>query len=199
MPEQEKNHQAINRWICEQTPMDCRVLDIGCGDGELLDLLARERKVRGTGIELSESLVVKAVQRGLSVHHGNVEEGLDHYSDKHFDVVSLSMALQEMRHPLKVLEESFRVGKRVIVVFPNFGFWLARWQLGVLGLAPRTASFPHAWSASPNRRFFTISDWEEFCRQESWKVVDKAFLKHGRMVRFRPNLRAEVAMYMMET
>ncbi|MFP4379653.1 MAG: methionine biosynthesis protein MetW [Candidatus Sumerlaeia bacterium] len=197
MPEQEANQNAIFEWICSQTPEAARVLDIGCGDGELLAMLSEKRRVKATGIEISESLVVKAVQRGLSVHHGNVEEGLDHYSDKNFDVVVLSLALQEMKQPLRVLEESFRVGKHVVVVFPNFGYWRVRWQLAILGRAPRTPSFPHPWSASPNRHYYTIKDWEEFCREQGWKVEAKSFLNQGKAVCCMPNLMAEVAMYNM--
>src|SRR5680860_30150 len=127
MPEQKANERAIHKWICEQTPQGGRVLDLGCGDGELLAELAEKRGVRSTGIELSEESVVKAVKRGLSVHHGNIEEGMDHYSDGTFDVVILSLAIQELHAPLDVLNEAFRIGKQVLIVFPNFGYWRARW------------------------------------------------------------------------
>jgi len=197
MPRQESNQKAIYRWICEQTPEGGRVLDIGCGDGELLAWLASVRRVRAAGIELSEECVAKAVQRGLSVHHGNVEEGLDHYADRSFDLVVMSLAVQEMQNPLRVLQECFRVGKRVLVVFPNFGHYLARWQLGLLGRAPRTPSFPHSWESSPNRHFFTVEDWDCFCADQGWITIRRAFLKGGHPVIFLPNLLAEVALYLM--
>ena len=199
MPTQTSNQKAIYRWIGEQTPEGGRVLDIGCGDGELLAWLVSARRVRAAGIELSEECLAKAVQRGLSVHHGNVEEGLDHYDDRSFDLVVMSLAVQEMQKPLRVLQECFRVGKRVLVVFPNFGHYLARWHLGFLGHAPRTPSFPHTWESSPNRHFFTVKDWDDFCAQQGWTTVRRAFVTKGKSVRFCPNLLAEVALYLMET
>ncbi|MBN1865853.1 methionine biosynthesis protein MetW [Candidatus Sumerlaeota bacterium] len=199
MPHRAPNRIESYRWIVEHVAQGGRVLDIGCGDGELLALLAAERQVRGTGIELAEDLVVKAVQRGLSVHHGNVEEGLDHYGDETFDAVVLSLIIQEVGDPRPVLYETFRVGKRVIVVFPNFAHWRARWHLAVRGQAPQTSSLPYMWYESPNRHFFSVADWELFCSQEKWRVIDRGFLAQGRRIGFLPNLRAEVAMYLMES
>jgi methionine biosynthesis protein MetW len=198
MPHRESNRREIYRWIAAHVPQGGRVLDIGCGDGELLALLAAERKVRGTGIELAEDLVVKAVQRGLSVHHGNVEEGLDHYADATFDVVVLSLIIQEVGDSRRVLHETFRVGKRVIVVFPNFAHWRARWYLAIRGQAPQTSSLPYMWYESPNRHFFSARDWDLFCLREKWDVIDRGFLAQGRQIGFLPNLRAEVGMYLME-
>ncbi len=198
MPEQASNRVRIQRWIVEHTPEGGRVLDIGCGEGDLLRLLVDERKVRAMGIELSEPDVMKAVQKGLTVHHGNVEEGLDHFANSYFDVVILSLTLQELGSPRRVLIECFRVGKRVVVVFPNFGYWRARYDLALLGRAPRTRSLPHTWYESPNRHFLSVLDWEEFCSQEGWRIVDRAFLSPGRFVKVLPNWRAEVAMYLLE-
>lgn len=198
MPGQPPNEKIIYNWLCEQTPEGGRVLDLGCGEGELLAELAERRGVRGTGIELSEKCVVKAVQRGLSVHHGDAEEGMDHYSDGSFDIVILSLAIQEMGDPLHVIREAFRIGKQVLVVFPNFGYWRARWQLAIEGHAPRTLSFPYSWHQSPNRHFFTIADWEDLCRREHWRQANRGFVTRGKRVSFLPNLRAEVAMYAME-
>ena len=99
MPEQPHNRRAIDRWILERTPQGGRVLDIGCGDGELLSLLVRQRGVHGAGIELSETCVFACVKRGLSVHHGNVDEGLDDYGDRSFDLVLLSLTIQELGDP----------------------------------------------------------------------------------------------------
>jgi len=198
MPRQASNRAEIYRWIVKHTPEGGKVLDIGCGDGELLALLVAERRVRGTGIELAEDLVVKAIQRGLSVHHGNVEEGLDHYADGSFDLVVLSLTLQELSKPERVLKEAFRTGRRVIVVFPNFAHWLARWQLAIRGRAPQTPSLPYTWYDSPNRHVLTVADWEAFCRQKGWRCIDRAFLTQGKWITFWPNLRAAVAMYLLE-
>ena len=192
------NRAEIDTWIVQHAPEGGKVLDIGCGTGDLLARLVRERKVRGTGIEIAEDCVVKAVQQGLSVHHGNVEEGLDHYSDQSFDLVVMSLTIQELGKPIHVLRESFRVGRQLIVVFPNFAHWLTRWQLCIRGHAPRTPSLPYTWHESPNRHVLTIDDWDEFCKQRGWNCADRAFVAHGKRVHWWPNLRAEVAMYLLE-
>lgn len=198
MPNQAINKTLIYRWILNRTVQQGRVLDIGCGDGELLSSLVEQRGVHGTGIEISEECVMHAVQRGLSVHHGNVEEGLDHYDDGAFDLVIMSLTIQEMKNPLQVINEAIRVGKQVAVVFPNFGYWSARCQLMLYGRAPRIRSLPYSWYDSPNRHFFTTTDWLALCRKESWRCVDNGFIAHGKLINFWPNLRAEVAMYLME-
>lgn len=198
MPEQASNRQAIYKWICRHAPQGGKVLDIGCGEGDLLARLVEERQARVNGIELSEAAVMKAIQRGLSVHHGDVEEGLDHYGDKSFDLVIMSLTLQELGDPSQVLREAFRVGKKAVIVLPNFGHWTARYQLAVLGHAPSTPSLPYTWYQSPNRHYLTLADWEVFCEQENWRILDKGFLSHGRSLSVLPNLRAEVGMYMLE-
>jgi methionine biosynthesis protein MetW len=197
MPEHIVNQEKIYRWIIEHTPEKGRVLDIGCGDGELLANLVEKRGARGTGIEISEECVMRAVQRGLSVHHGNVEEGLDHYDDGTFDLVIMSLTIQEIGDLRRVINEAFRVGKQIIVVFPNFGYWRGRWQLAISGRAPQTCNLPYSWHDSPNRHFFTVADWDDFCRQEAWRCLEKHFLAAGKSVGFLTNLRAEVAMYLM--
>jgi len=198
MPNQAINKKVIYQWIVERTVRQGRVLDIGCGDGELLARLVAERAVHGTGIEISEECVMQAVQRGLSVHHGNVEEGLDHYHDGAFDLVIMSETVQEMKNPFQVVNEAFRVGKQVVVVFPNFGYWNCRCQLMLYGRAPRTDSLAYEWYNSPNRHFFTTIDWLALCGKEGWRCVDSGFISHGKLISFWPNMRAEVAMYLME-
>jgi len=198
MPDQLGNRSTIYGWIFKRTPSHSRVLDVGCGDGDLLSRLAEQREVEATGIEISQECVIRAVQRGLSVHHGNAEEGLCNYPDRSFDLVILSLAVQELEHPRNVLRECLRVGRRVIVVFPAFGHWKARWQLAFQGRAPVTPSFPHAWHDSPNRHYLTVKDWERFCEEEGWRVLEKGFVEGGKAVRLWPNLRAEAALYLLE-
>ena len=194
----ESNRKFIEDWIVAHTPERARVLDVGCGDGALLERLAREKNARGTGIELDEANARAAIQRGLSVHHGDAEEGLDHYADGDFDIIILSLTIQELGHPQQLLHEAFRVGHQLVVSFPNFSHWLARWQLGVLGRAPSTPALPYTWYETPNRHYLTVADWEDFCRDEGWRVVDRAFVANGREIRWLPNLRAEAAMYLLE-
>lgn len=198
MPQQEANRERIYHWIVDQTPPGGRVLDIGCGEGDLLALLVEEKAVRGSGLELSEACVMKAVQRGLSVHHEDVEQGLDDYSDASFDLVLLSLTIQELRDPRRTFHEALRIGKQVIVVLPNFGYWLCRCQLFFRGIAPKTDNLPYTWYESPNRHFLTLKDWEGFLQEESRRCIKKVFLCKGSRVRFRPNLMAEVGMYLLE-
>ena len=198
MPNQASNKALIYQWIVACTVRHGRVLDIGCGDGKLLALLVEQRGVHGTGIEISEQCVMQAVERGLSVHHGNVEEGLDHYHDGAFDLVIMSLTIQEMKNPLAITNEALRVGKQVVVVFPNFGYWGFRSQLMFLGRAPRTRHLPYSWYDSPNRHFFTTSDWRDLCREQGWQCIDSSFIARGKLIRFWPNVRAEVAIYLME-
>ena len=192
------NQRKIYRWIAKHTPEKGRVLDIGCGEGDLLSLLTKKRKVHGMGIELSEEAVVKAVQRGLTVHHGNVEEGLDHFSDDNFDLVIMSLTIQELGAPLHVLEEAFRVGKRVIVVFPNFAHWRARLQLAILGRTPRILNLSRSWYESPNRHYLTALEWERFCYEKKWRILEQGFLSQGKTIHSFPNWRAEIVMYLLE-
>jgi methionine biosynthesis protein MetW len=194
----ESNKKFIEDWIVAHTPEHARVLDVGCGDGRLLEHLVKEKNARGTGIELDEANVRQAIQRGLSVHHGDAEEGLDHYADDGFDIVIFSLTIQELGHPQRLLREAFRVGRQLVVTFPNFGHWLARWQLAVLGRAPSTPCLPYTWYETPNRHYLTVLDWEEFIKAEGWRVLDRAFVSNGSEVRWLPNLRAEAAMYLLE-
>lgn len=197
MPAQKTNRKLVHDWIAAHSPEGGRVLDIGCGEGDLLARLVQEKHVSATGLELSEAFVFQAIQRGLSVHHGNVEEGLDHYGDNSFDLVILSLTIQELGHPLTVLRETFRVGKNVLIVFPNFGHWRARLQLAFRGRAPYTPSLPYTWYDSPNRHYLTTKDWEDLCNQEKWTIRDRGFIADGHRVTMFPNLVCEVAMYLL--
>ena len=192
------NLTAIYEWIVARTPESARVIDIGCGDGTLLALLAERKRTRGSGIELSQELVHQAILRGLSVYHGNVDEGLVAYGDNSFDLAILSLTIQELSDPLHVIEEALRVGRRAVVVFPNFANWRSRWQLAVHGQAPDTPSLPHKWFDSPNRHYLSVLDWEDFVCQARWRIVEKGFVAAGREVITWPNLFSELAMYLIE-
>ncbi len=139
----------------------------------------------------------KAIARGVSVYQGDIDEGLADYPDQAFDYVILSQTLQETRHPLQVLREMLRVGRRAIVAFPNFGHWRVRLSMLFSGRAPRTSLFPYEWYESPNIHFLTVQDFEELAALE-WLVVERRYFLAGhRKVSWQPNLFAEVAVFLV--
>lgn len=183
--------------ISEIVEPNTRVLDLGCGDGELLQWLAENKGVEGRGVEISGARVQRAIARGVSAYQGDIEQGLGDYPDQAFDYVILSQTLQETHHPLQVLREILRVGRRAIVAFPNFGHWRVRLAHLWSGGAPKTALFPHDWYASPNIHFLTVLDFEELAKEENWVVERRIFLSHDREVSLLPNLTAEVAVFLI--
>jgi methionine biosynthesis protein MetW len=174
-----------------------KVLDLGCGEGELLEWLASNKGVDARGVELSGLKVQRAIARGVSVYQGDIDDGLADYPDQAFDYVILSQTLQETRHPLQVLREMLRVGRRVIVAFPNFGHWRVRLAMLLSGRAPRTRLFPYEWYDSPNIHFLTVHDFEELANREGLTVERRYFLSGSRKVSSLPNLAAEVAVFLI--
>lgn len=183
--------------ISEIIEPDSRVLDLGCGDGELLQWLAENKNVDARGVEISAVNVRRAIGRGVSVYQGDIDEGLADYPDQAFDYVILSQTLQETRAPLRVLREMLRVGRRAIVAFPNFGHWPVRLSLLFHGEAPRTRLFPYEWHDSPNIHFLTVRDFERLAMLERLIVERRYFLAGARKIRRAPNLLAEVAVYLV--
>ena len=172
-----------------------RVLDLGCGEGELLEWLAQNKGVEARGVEISGAKVQRAIARGVSVYQGDIDQGLADYPDGAFDYVILSQTLQETHSPRKVLREMLRVGRRVIVAFPNFGHWRVRLSMLVSGGAPRTKLFPYEWYDSPNIHFLTVFDFQALAAVEGLVVERRYFLAGRRKVTFLPNLLAEVAVF----
>jgi len=173
------------------------VLDVGCGDGGLLVNLEADKNIKGKGIELQQELVLTCVNRGLSIIQYDVEKGLENYADKSFDVVTLSQTVQTLKNPEKVFTELLRIGKKVIVSFPNFAYWRCRIHLLLLGKAPVTKQLPFEWHSSPNIHFLSIKDFDEFCKKLAVRVEKKIPLIQTRPspVRFAPNLFAEQVIY----
>ena len=183
--------------ISEIIEPKARVLDLGCGEGELLEWLAANKHVDARGVEISGPKAQRAIARGVSVFHSDLEEALADLPDQGFDYVILSQTLQETRAPLKVLQDMLRVGRRAIVAFPNFGHWRVRLAHLLTGRAPRTKLFPYDWHNSPNIHFLTVHDFEAMIVAEKWKVERRIFLEGARTVKLRPNLMAEVAVFLV--
>ncbi|MBN8978724.1 MAG: methionine biosynthesis protein MetW [Rhizobiales bacterium] len=177
------DHRGDHLLVAEMVAPGSRVLDVGCGDGDLLQLLER-RGVDGRGIELSREGVNHCVAKGLAVVQGDADTDLDAYPDDAFDYVILSQTLQATRQPKVVLENLLRIGQRAIVSFPNFGFWKMRLQLLVGGHMPRTDNLPATWYDTPNIHFCTIKDFVQLCDEINVKMERAVALDlYGRPLR----------------
>ncbi len=181
--------------IADMVAPGSRVLDLGCGEGELLAALQQEKRVDARGVEIDPNKVRRAIARGVSAYQSDIDHGLADYPDKTFDFVILSQTLQETRYPLNVLREMLRVGKHGIVAFPNFGHWAMRLAHLTSGRAPRTELFPHEWHESPNLHVLTIDDFVLLCRAQGWTIERQIFLSGPKQLNRFANLLAKVAVF----
>ena len=185
----------ISRWI----EPGSRVLDLGCGDGTLLDYLQRTRTVHGYGLEIDGDNVNAAIRRGVNVLQVDIDQGLGQFRTASFDYVVMTQALQAVNHPARLLEDMLRVGREGIVTFPNFGYWKARVALGLRGRMPVIDSLPAQWYETENVHLCTVQDFEALCRNLSIairhrRVVDWQHRSNWAMQR-APNLLGEIALY----
>lgn len=198
MPETElrPDLQAIANFI----PEGAKVLDLGCGDGALLDHLVHARGAKGRGIELGEADVLTAVRRGLSVRQGNLQEGLGDYPDRSFDYVVLSQTLPFLDDPAMILGEMLRVGARAVVSFPNWGHWRCRLELLATGRIPLAPDLSQPWHEKPRWQAFTVTDFARFCRENGIAITRQAYLARGRRVRIIKftNLLSTTAVFVLE-
>ena len=180
--------------IANDIPPGAHVLDLGCGDGELLAYLAA-RGVSGYGVEIDVDNVIACVERGVDVIQGDLEAGLAGFADQSFDVVVLSQTIQAMKQTEQILLDMLRVGREAIVTFPNFGHWRHRAQI-LRGRMPVSESLPYQWFDTPNVRFFTIVDFEALCAKLGIAIRERlAFDVYGHPVADDPNLNGSLAFY----
>ena len=156
--------------IAELLPKNVRVLDVGCGDGSLMNHLIKEKNIEARGLEIKQEYVKKCIYKGLSVIEGNAETELHQFPDQSFDYVVLSQTLQAFYNPEKVLKELLRVGKSAIVSIPNFGYWKVRTSLLIFGKMPVTKTLPYNWHNTPNLHMCTIKDMFNFCNEKNIKI-----------------------------
>ena len=185
------------RLIAKLVPEGARVLDLGCGDGALLDLLQRERGCSGYGVEIADGNVLKCIRRGVDVIQLNLDEGLAMFDDASFDVVLQIDTLQHLRNAEVMLRETARVGRIGIVAFPNFAHWPNRLSIA-RGRMPVTRRLPYQWYDTPNIRVGTFKDFEVLAGKNQLRVLDAFGVQEGRAVRWLPNARAGTAVFKFE-
>jgi len=176
----------------------CSVLELGCGDGELLSRLIEDRAIKAQGIETDGLHVHRCVQRGLNVLHEPVEEGLTDYGNGSFDYAIFNGSLQRVvKKPDIVLRDALRVADKVIVRFSNFAHYRARWQILLEGKTPVTPSLPYAWYDTPNLHFLSIADFYAYCAARAIAVESAAFVGENRVVRVSPNFFAMSGLFLL--
>ena len=182
------------RLIAKLVPEGARVLDLGCGDGALLDLLQRERGCSGYGVEIADGTVLQCIRRGVDVIQLNLDEGLAMFDDASFDVVLQIDTLQHLRNAEVMLRETARVGRIGIVAFPNFAHWPNRLSIA-RGRMPVTRRLPYQWYDTPNIRVGTFKDFEVLAGKNNLRVLDAFGVQDDREVRWLPNARAGTAVF----
>lgn len=165
------------RLIADLVPEGCRVLDVGCGEGDLLAALVKKKHIHGRGVEIDAHRVYAAIGKGLSVVQGDVEEDLAHYPDQSFDYVVSSSSLQAMQDPKGMLEQMVRIGRHAIVSVPNFGYWKNRLYLGINGKMPVTKQLSYTWYETPNIHFCTLTDFIELCQLMGLAIEQRYFMR----------------------
>ena len=191
--------QIIASWI----ESGSRVIDLGCGEGELLRFLINQKAVTGSGIEHNEARAAQCIEKGLSVLQGDINEEVQDYPDNSFDYVILSQTLQQVYEPDTLIRSMLRIGKKGIVSFPNFSHWGCRLQLLLSGFAPVTKQLPYEWYNTPNIRVITIKDFRKFIRRVGFRVLREVAInthsenRYGKMINFLPNLRATYGIFLI--
>ena len=191
--------QIIASWIKPGS----QVVDLGCGEGDLLQHLITHKGVHGTGIERNEEKVAACIEKGLSVLQGDINEEVHDYPEGRFDYVILSQTLQQVYEPAVLIRAMLRIGRKGIVSFPNFSHWDIRRQVFFTGFAPVSRQLPFQWFNTPNIRVITLKDFRKFARDVGFKILKEAAIdthsqdRHGSIVQFMPNVRATYGIFMI--
>ena len=192
-----KNIHLDHRIIYSIIEPDSRVLDLGCGEGDLLYPLVRDKHIRAQGIELNDKAIQECVKKGLSVFQDDIENSLREYPDHSFDYVILNQSMQEVKKVDSVIQDAMRIGNKVIVGFPNFAYIKSRLMLFFRGKSPITGSLPYLWFDTPNVRFLSITDFKNFCEEKNIRIVEAHYLGEKEVVHICPNLLAMNAIFVL--
>jgi len=183
----------IANWI----KFGSKVLDLGCGDGELLQFLRGSLEIKGYGVEKDDANLLACIQNGTNVIQMDLEDGLSGFEDQSFNTVILSQTLQAMHHTEAIVLDMLRVGKEIIVTFPNFGYWRNRIQI-TMGQMPVSKTLPYQWYDTPNVHLCTINDFDEFCRNHNIEILERRVITDGKEISFMPNVLGSLAMYRLK-
>ncbi|WP_409524096.1 methionine biosynthesis protein MetW [Nitrincola sp. MINF-07-Sa-05] len=187
--------EIIRDWIAPES----HVIDLGCGDGELLSHLVAEKNVRGYGIEIDHDNITRCIENGVNVIEKDIDEGLASIRNNSFDTVVMTQALQTMHRPDEIVEEMLRIGKECIVTFPNFAHWRVRGYLALRGKMPVSKFLSYTWYNTPNIHFFTFKDFEELCLERNIKILQRTVVDHAHRdrwwIQLWPNMLGEIAIY----
>jgi methionine biosynthesis protein MetW len=183
----------ISSWV----GFGSKVLDLGCGDGELLQFLRGGLEVKGYGVEKDDANWLACMQNGSNVIQMDLEDGLSGFEDQSFDTVILSQTLQAMHNTEEIVREMLRVGREIIVTFPNFGYWRNRLQI-TNGRMPVSKILPYQWYDTPNVHLCTINDFDEFCKNHKITILERCVITNTKTIQFMPNLLGNLAMYRLK-
>ena len=187
--------QIIQKWIQPES----QVVDLGCGQGELLAYLKQEKQCKVYGLEINPDSIVACIEKGLNVIEHDLNNGLSHFKDGAMDTVIMTQALQAVSRPDLLLEDMLRVGKEAIITFPNFGYWRTRFYLLGKGKMPMSKTLPYNWYDTPNIHMCTFRDFEKLCREKGLQILDRTVVDSAHQeslaIKLWPNLLGEIAIY----
>ncbi len=192
------NYEIITKIIKENS----KILDLGCGDGTLLKMLIERKNCTGSGIEIDQKNAISAIEKGLSIIQGDIDEGLQDFSDNEYDYIILNQTLQSTEKPDYVIEEMLRAGKKAVVSFPNFAYWKVRFYLFFKGKMPKSDLLPFEWYNTPNIHLLTIKDFFEFCKKRNIKILKEVYLNNSQIIsnfrtKWHKNLFAQEAIFVI--